>query len=835
MKILLFRAGLYPERLRMLLLAGVRAFAYSTGFWIAAAVAAEAGPVIISYPFTVHPGDVISLEGSGFGAAPKVYLKPSLQAAPIVLATKTADDGTVVVELPKTSAFDLYNVWIANGAATSPQIVLNAPHPMHFDNAEIVSGAHFRIFGRNLYVNAKAPAVTLVDAQTKAQLKATVATATSSPYYLDVVAPSGVIAGHAYQANVSNGYAAALTDPTILGHAPGTDHFAIGQPWAYDFIYADGPTYKAGVKGTNQADHHVFNVKTDPSLTVLAKGDGKTNDAAAISAAIRLAGVNGGVVYLPAGVYNIGSTSIAMRSNVVLQGAGAASTKIILGPAAAGGFYVAGGMQMVGFVDLSIQNVDLTSNYIVNLGTGNQPVNKLFLQRVNWNFGSGKGLVLQGDRIAIQNSTFTQAINYQNGDPAQKTGGMGPIYITSASNVQFRNNAVTWATAQNAMKDVVNAVVENNVFTRSASDYVIVGAAQLTWPNNGYPLHVGDRIQRVMGRQLAFNFGKNVVLQNNVFKSADGVLKYNWNDGELIQNEGGGWDEREDTGTVTAASATSITDAGKCDGTCAWGYYPNYSMIVVVSGAGAGQWRRITAQNGNSFAVDKPFDVIPAPGDHFTLSYPSFENALIRGNQLNGNPKGIDLYHGAFLNVSVVANTMTNNGGIDLVPSQRNTVDRAASTLTYFNVSRNIEINGNTIANTTGNYPAYLAILFQMNTLPTFWGKSAIGVEVRNNVITARAGTTPFPYPEAVQSVSYYQTPGAPYVDQGTGGFVGTVFQGNSCANCPISYTLNTGSINTTIWNAIAKTAPGINSTFLKDWAFIKAGPASTGTLIGHD
>jgi hypothetical protein len=214
----------------MLLFAGVRAFLYATCFSIAAAAVASAGPVIISYPFTANPGDVISLEGSGFGAAPKVYLKPSLQAAPVALATKTADDGTVVVELPKTSAFDLYNVWISNGSATSPQIVLNAPHPMHFDNAEIVSGVHFRIFGRNLYVNAKAPTVTLIDVQTKAQLKATVALATSSAYYLDAVAPSGVVAGHAYQANVSNGYAAALTEATILGHAPGIDHFAIGQP-----------------------------------------------------------------------------------------------------------------------------------------------------------------------------------------------------------------------------------------------------------------------------------------------------------------------------------------------------------------------------------------------------------------------------------------------------------------------------------------------------------------------------------------------------------------------------------------------------------------------------
>ena len=81
---------------------------------------------------------------------------------------------------------------------------------------------------------------------------------------------------------------------------------------------------------------------------------------------------------------------------------------------------------MVGFVDMSLQNVDLTSNYIVNLGTGNQPVNKVFLQRLNWNFGSGKGLVLSGDRIAILNSTFSQAINYQNGDATLKTGGIGP-------------------------------------------------------------------------------------------------------------------------------------------------------------------------------------------------------------------------------------------------------------------------------------------------------------------------------------------------------------------------------------------------------------------------
>ena len=86
------------------------------------------------------------------------------------------------------------------------------------------------------------------------------------------------------------------------------------------------------------------------------------------------------------------------------------------------------------------------------------------------------------------------------------TGGMGPIYLETVSNLQFRNNSVRWATEPNSMSDLVNAVIENNVFSRSASDNIIVGPAQLSWPNNGNPLHLGDRIQRVMGRQLCDQF-----------------------------------------------------------------------------------------------------------------------------------------------------------------------------------------------------------------------------------------------------------------------------------------------------------------------------------------
>ena len=106
---------------------------------------------------------------------------------------------------------------------------------------------------------------------------------------------------------------------------------------------------------------------------------------------------------------------------------------------------------------------------------------------------------------------------------------------------------------------------------------------------------------------------------------------------------------------------------------------------------------------------------------------------------MSGNPLGVDLYHGAMLNVSVVNNTLNNNGGIELVPTQRNApVD--TPTTSSFSVARNIEINNNTLTNTSGQFSTFIAVTLQLNTQNAFWGESVIGVEVRNNKITARSG-----------------------------------------------------------------------------------------------
>ncbi len=68
------------------------------------------------------------------------------------------------------------------------------------------------------------------------------------------------------------------------------------------------------------------------------------------------------------------------------------------------------------------------------------------------------------------------------------------------------------------------------------------------------------------------------------------------------------------------------------------------------------------------------------------------------------------------------------------------------------------------------------------------------------------------------------------------GALIGTVFQGDKCTNCPADYTVSTGTIDTTIWNPVITTSPGLAATLVKDLAFAATTKTqSIGTLVGHD
>ncbi|WOJ91636.1 glycosyl hydrolase family 28-related protein (plasmid) [Methylocapsa polymorpha] len=805
--------------------------------------ASLAKPIIFNQPFTANPGDIVSIEGSGFGASPQLYFKPSRQASAAVLTPVQGANAIVQFRVPKTASFDQYEIWVSDGVTQSAHVFINAPRAMQFDTPEIAPGGSFRIFGRNLYVNGVAPKITFVDTQTGGSLGATFNTnGNYDAYRLAVIAPSGVVAGRTYQVIVSNGYGTATADQTILARASGVDHYGLGVPWALDFIYQNGPTYQAGVKGTNENDHHVYDVTTDPALTVHAKGDGVTDATAAIQQAIDLANSHGGgVVYLPAGTYRLASPNngyLALRSGVVLQGHSNADTKITFGPTSPqGSSYKYTGIvwatdsQLSGIADLSLQNVDTKSQYVTNALPYGDNGGRIFLQRVNWNLGAGRSIFLLGNKIVIENSTFTQASNSQNLQP-NGNSGLGPLYISPVSNLLFKNNTISWFSGQVLINDLTNGVIEGNHFTRNA-DQIMATAQQASWPYINKAIAVGDVIQRGEGRQLSINFGKNIVIHSNTFDTSGYPLKYNWNDGETILSEGGGPYRRGDTGLATAATALTISGNSSCSA-CSWNYYPN-SIVSIVTGAGAGQIRNIVSRSNNTFTIDQPWDVVPSPGDHFAIDVPSFQNTLIRYNTMTGNPRGILLYEGSFLNVSVIGNSLIDNGGIWVRPDQRS-IAIASGTIYKFDRVRNIEIIGNTLTNTKGLYGSYINVDHALIAPTSFWGTSTDGVEIRNNNLTARPGTPQYAIDEAYWNYTSYQNGNASYTDNGVNPIAGTILQGNGCTNCSTNYSASTGALNTIIWNAATMNSVGVSSMILNDFKIWSTAPhASTGTITGRD
>ncbi len=86
--------------------------------------------------------------------------------------------------------------------------------------------------------------------------------------------------------------------------------------------------WENGVKGIPTRTAVFCNVKTGiPGSTLVARGDGVTDDTAALRAAVNGCPA-GQVVYLPAGTYVVNGT-INLKSNMVVRGAGMGETKVV--------------------------------------------------------------------------------------------------------------------------------------------------------------------------------------------------------------------------------------------------------------------------------------------------------------------------------------------------------------------------------------------------------------------------------------------------------------------------------------------------------------------------
>jgi hypothetical protein len=112
------------------------------------------------------------------------------------------------------------------------------------------------------------------------------------------------------------------------------------------------------------------------------------------------------------------------------------------------------------------------------------------------------------------------------------------------------------------------------------------------------------------------------------------------------------------------------------------------------------------------------------------------ENGLIRNNTLQNNPSGILLYHQASYNVSIVNNSITDNGGIFIYGIQDINNGRYPQT----GSTSNIEVIGNTLTDTKSQWSSYIVTSDWISSPNYIWGTALDGIEVRNNSITEGSG-----------------------------------------------------------------------------------------------
>jgi hypothetical protein len=136
------------------------------------------------------------------------------------------------------------------------------------------------------------------------------------------------------------------------------------------------------------------------------------------------------------------------------------------------------------------------------------------------------------------------------------------------------------------------------------------------------------------------------------------------------------------------------------------------SMLVIQSGTGAGQYRRITKTTRNVLTIEYPWDVAPDKESTFTVITTSFRNAIV-DNTIKGWPQALENKH-------------TTNVGIQSYGSLLDSVIRGN---TVSSLSRGIEISS-LINSSCGQYVSGQAMGAAGNNCPT-WNNL-----IENNTVT---------------------------------------------------------------------------------------------------
>lgn len=743
-------------------------------------VSATAAPTIFNATESAAPGEIIGLQGASYGTAP-VVLIATVDATGAVgpqstLTPITASDTYVAAQIPSTYAAGLYEVSVQDASsAVSAAVFINQARITSFEFPEIDSGRQFRLFGRNFLASGSTATVRFVDNTTLTSTAGTVV-AGGSAYVASVQAPTGLTVGHAYTVYYSNGAGGALGEvaaPVALTvRMGGSDPFSLGVPWGCDYA-----SFASSVIDVTASPYNADNT-------------GGLDATPAIQSAIDAANsAGGGVVYLPAGTYKVatfggtgGGVALTLKSNVVLQGAGASTTSLVFSApstvsATCGMIQAAAGATTMGIMDLTLTNASTVtgSGYDYFISTSGAANAKLFVLRATLD---GAYYATGGIRLAVD---------------ATATNGRFLVSNCTLKNLRRDGRTISlkdFGTGANNCRyvDLTHNTIPNfNIGLQLGGSNVIYEANTLTFDGDYYNYIVGTlgQTQSDSGQQNRINLSGpcNVVL-NNTFNHA-GAAFVPQNDGEnMLAEDSGPASPAVAKGTVSSGTSTTLTDSTK-----SWtaNAYVGFNLLLV-DGPGTGEWRTVTGNAGTTLTVDSPWNVVPGSTNKYILVRFNVPHLLIDGNTITDKEHTTLLYQGAF-DVAVVNNTSTNSRDIWV-----RTLMTGASTDPALNVILRVLVADNTVTATSASKPSVIEgqVFYKESTR---FGVAAYLLEVRRNSVTSldkdAYRATNIYRNSANQDVFHPQGDTAPLALQGV------IYDGNKATGAATAYGFYPGTLGT--------------------------------------
>lgn len=581
-------------------------------------VAADGTPTLAEWTRTaaadesiVITGDRLSTAGAGQPAVDTGVIvfgaTSSANAAVSDATVQYVDGGAASVTLPADLPADsMYLLWTKNGNGYGRPIAVNQTEAWWAGPDAPSAGERVSIYGRNLALRSGGASIAAVYLEPAAGNLAAPRWATvidANPYKLTIALPTDLPAG-SWQAWAHNGHG--------------------GE-------YGWSKPVTLTVNGAQAWNGPVFDVRTFG-----AKGDGQTDDQAAIRAAIAAAQQTpGSTVYLPAGKYLVNG-GFAYLHDIRLMGDGMASTSIAAGPA----FRVAGGADSTRYclIFSPLNNVELSSLTL-----------------------SGNGNVIDSlpNLLYARNATNLHLSNINFDGPALVPADIHLASRVDFSHCRFVGKEVFLGSATQVSFDACRFLMTND----SISALLTWGTQQLSLTRNIVqnrdPSDPNDGTGWGAGRFLCANdcwgSGADIYVGDNTtiglgVRSGSG----DQNAGEQINWEG---TQTIFNGYASGGSASSITLAGYSGGTIGRG-----AVVSIVGGKGVGQTRGFSGVAvGSTLTVAMPWNVIPDASSRVVVATLS-HNIVVYGNTFGGRT---DVYQGAAHNASVGVEMY--EGGVDVI------------------------------------------------------------------------------------------------------------------------------------------------------------------------